>query len=333
MRKVLIAGGVLILAIVVLAAVVPFLIPASAYEGKLIAAVKQATGRDLSIEGPVHIGILRGVSLEAHTVSLSNAPGAPDAAMLTLAKLDVGLKLIPLLSGDVEITRLILTSPVVHLNVDKSGAGNWTFEPAPARPAPGSDPAKTTKNAERLKQLHLGEVRIVDGTVTYADARTGKHQELTKLQASLKLASLDQPLDLSGSAVWRGQPVDLLLNVGKPQAAMEGAQTPVTLKLAAAPLKLDFQGDAASKPVLKANGAFAVSSPSLREAAAWAGSPLKAGGTGFGPMAIQGKLALAGKIAAVSGLSRVAGPDQGQRPDHRRSVRQGTADQGRPDLG
>ena len=303
MRKFLVAGGVLIVLLVVAVAAAPFLIPASLYEAKIIAAVKQATGRDLTIEGPVSLGLLSGFSLQAEKVSLSNAPGASDAAMMTLAKLEVGLKLMPLLSGDVEVTRLVLTNPVVHLDIDKAGKGNWVFEPAAAPVQVPAADARTGKAAEKLKQLHLGTVKITDGTFTYADARSAKHEALTKVDASLKLESLDKPLDLSGSAIWQGQAVEVSLNVAKPQAAMDGTATGVTLKLSATPLAIDFQGEVATRPVLKLDGDFSFSSPSVRNAAAWAGSPLKPGGTGFGALSVKGKLAMAGKITSVSELA------------------------------
>ena len=303
MRRAMVIGGALAVILLVLALVVPLLIPASTYEGKIIAAVKQATGRDLTIAGPVHLSLLPGLSLTAENVALANAPGAAPAEMLTLAKLDVGLRLIPLLSGEVDITRLVLTDPVIHLDIDKTGKGNWAFEPA-AAPAASAAPQKTAKSASRLQQLNLGTVKIANGSLTYSDARSGKQEALTKLDASLKLTSLDEPLELSATASWHDQPADLSLTVKNPaalQTLLTG--TPVSFKLSAKPVSIAFDGNFTLKPVPQADGNFTFSSASVRELAAWAGSPLKAGGSTFGAASLTGKLALTGKEIALSEAS------------------------------
>ena len=303
MRRLLLAGGGLVIILIVLAVLLPFLIPASAYQGKVIAAVKQATGRDLKIAGPVHLSLLPGIGLTAEKVSLANAPGAPQPDMVELEKLDIGLRLLPLLSGEVEITKLVLTDPVIHLSVDKEGKGNWLFTSA-AAPAPAAQPKETTKSANRLKDLNLGTVKIVNGALTYSDARSGKQEALAKIDASLKLTSLGEPLDFSGSATWHDQPATVDLTVKKP-AAMQNllTATPVTFKLSSKPLTIDFDGTLTAKPVPQAEGNFSLSSPSLREVAAWAGSPLKAGGTTFGAASVKAKLALTGKEITLSGLA------------------------------
>jgi AsmA protein len=301
MRKILITLGVLVVLVIALGAAVPFLIPTKVYEDKIVAAVKLATGRDLKIEGPVSLHVLTGFSLTAEKVSLANAPGSPEAEMTTLAKLDIGLKLVPLMSGDIEITHLVLTDPVIHLDIDKAGKGNWVFEPGKAA-TPVAAEAKTSNASDTLKQLHLGEVKIVDGTLTYADARGGKPEQLDKVDLTLNLPSLDQKMSLTGNATWHKQALTLSLDVDKPEALMAGTPSHVSLKLSGSPLKMDFDGDVATKPALKVNGSFAASGPSLRDVAAWAGSPVKAGGTGLGTFDIKGNLALEGETASVTGL-------------------------------
>ena len=44
-----------------------------------------------------------------------------------------------------------------------------------------------------LQQLQLGEVKIVNGLIDYADARTNAKQEFSKVGVTVKLPSLDDP--------------------------------------------------------------------------------------------------------------------------------------------
>ena len=71
MRKAVI--GVAILVILVLA--LPFLIPADFVRAKLAAQVQEATGRALTISGPVRFRLVPGLGVTAEGVIFANAPG------------------------------------------------------------------------------------------------------------------------------------------------------------------------------------------------------------------------------------------------------------------
>ena len=95
--------GVLVVLLVVAALVVPSMVPVDTYKDRLIAQVKESTGRDMRIDGPVHLSILPHLALDASKVSLSNAAGAQTKEMLTLGKLQVELELLPLLHSTVVV--------------------------------------------------------------------------------------------------------------------------------------------------------------------------------------------------------------------------------------
>src|SRR5690348_9412510 len=163
MKKVLLGLAILIVVIIAVAVAAPFFIPTGLYKDELIAQVKSATGRDLRMDGPVHVSVLPRIALEAEKVTLSNVPGAPEKNMAELGKLQVQLQLLPLLSGEVAVDRFVLVAPVIHLEIDKSGRPNWRFETAGAAPppttAPQQAPAKGSpakRTAPALQELRLG---------------------------------------------------------------------------------------------------------------------------------------------------------------------------------
>jgi AsmA protein len=238
MRKILLGVAVLVVLLIVVAVVVPFLIPADVYKNKVIAAVKTATGRDLVIAGPVSIHILPSLEFSAQQVSLSNPQGA--GAMASIAKLEVGVKLMPLLSHQVVVDHLTLTQPVIHAEIDQAGHPNWKFtQTGPATPASA---AKPENRDAQLQQLSLGSVRIVDGTVTYDDKRSGKKQELDTLNVSFSLPSFGEKLSLDGKAVWQGQPVTVSLSADNLRSALLSEPTPASLTFEGMGHKLDVKG-------------------------------------------------------------------------------------------
>ncbi len=76
MRKLLVGLGVLVVLLVAAAVIIPFAVPVEVYSARVAALVKQATGRELKIAGPVRFSVLPVLALEANDVSVANMPGA-----------------------------------------------------------------------------------------------------------------------------------------------------------------------------------------------------------------------------------------------------------------
>ncbi len=317
MKKWLIGIVALVLVIVAALLVVPFLIPMETYKGQIVERVKGATGRDLALNGPISLSILPRFALTVSDVAFGNAPGASAKNMATFAKLELQVQPIALLSGKLAIDSFVLVDPVIALEVDKQGRPNWQFAaattapatapagaPAPAKPA--TPPAAGAPPAARgggspLDEVQLGDIRLVNGTITYQDARTGQKQQVDKINAKLALPNLDSPLQVSGNADWNGKTVSLALDLAQPRQFLAGAKTAVTAKLTAPALKFDFKGTAASGAEVALDGDTALDISSLRELATWTGGSLPPTSGGLNTLKIGGKLAVAGARVKFSG--------------------------------
>ncbi len=311
MKKVLIGLGAVIVVLVIAALVVPMLIPVDTYKGRILAAIHDATGREARIDGDFGFSLLPNVQFTAGKVSLANAPGAAPDKMVTLDKMKVRVAVMPLLSGKVQIDSFVLEQPVIALAVDKNGVPNWRFttkEKAAAKPAApaGGTAGGTTGKAgggapSALQGLTLGDVRIVDGKVSYADARTGKSYVLNDVNVKVSLPSLSSPMQLDGSMVWNKEKIVLSLHADDPNALLNGKASPVNSTVASNPLKLAFKGQVSNAQAVKAHGTVNLDVPSVRKLAAWTGSPLNAPGSGFGPLKVSGTVDMDGAKLAFTG--------------------------------
>jgi AsmA protein len=303
MKKLLIGAVVVVLLLLVAAVAAPFFIPVDTYKAQLVARVKEATGRDLKIGGKVSFALLPSLALEANDVAFSNPPGAGSPDMATFAKLEVQLKLLPLIRRQVEVNKLVLVNPVIALEVDKQGRPNWQFAtatptavpvPAAAPVRPAEPAASSAAGGGAIAGLRLDDVRLDNGRVSYSDQRSGSKFELDQIAMKLSLPDLDSPFKADGAAVYRGEKMTLAIALANPRAFMEGKVSDAQLKLGAKPITFDFKGNAAGSTPVKLDGAVSLQVPSVRGLAQWAGEPLSAPGTGFGPLAIAGKVSLAG---------------------------------------
>jgi AsmA protein len=305
MKKLLI--GILVLVVIVIAAavVLPFFIPLDTIKEQITTRAEDATGRKLIIAGDFDLSILPRVQIKAGDVTFANAPGAQQANMLELAELEVGLALFPLISRQVEVTSFVLVDPVINLEVDANGRPNWQFEEKES----SDDGDRGDEAGERdddggsegLREISLGDVRLVNGTVRFADLQAGTSQEIQSINAEINLPSLDQVMTAAGSLAWNGETIELTLQVDKPRALMEGASTGVQTGIKSSPVTLDYKGTVTNAKPAAVAGDISLNVPSIRELAAWTGNPIEAAGGGLGPLSIKGTLDMAGKNIAFKG--------------------------------
>src|SRR5215468_10018348 len=130
LKKLLIGVGVIVLLLVLAVAIGPRLVDWNAYKPRVAAAVRNATGRDLAIEGNVSLSLLPTPTLSVAGVRLANMPGAATPDMARLKSLDISVALMPLLGGTIKVTKVTLVDPVILLERLPDGRANWQFTPS-----------------------------------------------------------------------------------------------------------------------------------------------------------------------------------------------------------
>lgn len=274
-------------------------VPESVYRDEILKAAKDATGRELTIEGDIGLTLFPVLGVKVEGVTLANAPGFSAPHVARMKALDAGVRLWPLLKGRVEITRFVLVEPQIALEVDRAGKNNWTFDTGEAAGAP-APAAAGAKEGAGLEGLSLGTLRLVDGRVSYANAQSGERWEATDINLTVALADLDSPLGVEGEARWKGERVALRFNADKPRALMEGAASPVALAVSGDLVKLSFSGEATTGETTALSGPLSLETRSLRRLVSWLSEPMAPGST-LGPFSLKGDLALKDDVAAIDG--------------------------------
>lgn len=314
MKKLLIGLGVVVVLIVAALFVVPPLVPADIYKEQIAAQVQAATGRRLEIKGAMSFSLLPSVAIEAGDVSFANAPGAAKPNMATLKQLVVKLKVFPLITGQVEIDSFVLVEPVINLEIDKRGQPNWLFSAKTEAGKPAAKPAEQNNAAAEdgagggagdvgLSDIRLGDVRIVNGTVTYSDARSGASETISQVNLTLSLESFTSPFDATGGLVWNGKALKLSAHAGSPADLLAGKPTKARLGVESEMVTLSFDGSVTNTKRFQAEGPVTLDVPSIRALADWAGAPIEMQGAGLGPLKIEGQLALHGAAVSFSNAS------------------------------
>ena len=277
-----------IVVVVIVAAVL--LIPRERIVALAADQVRAATGRELTLAGDLSPSFWPVLGVRTGAVTLSNADWAEAPEMISASAAEIGVELVPLMSGEVKVTTLRLVDPVVALEIDRDGRANWVFNDRSV--AQGSDPSGGPKG--ELPKISLPEAVISNGRISFHDARSGQRIELAALDLTAGLDGLDKPLNLKGSGLWNGARANVEAIIDTPAAALNGGKTVVRVSLASDPANLSFDGDlqlaeGAALPLV--NGEFSVNLPSPTAAAAWAtgaGAPAALGE--FGAVNLNGKV-------------------------------------------
>ena len=159
-------GGVatlVVLPVLTIAAAVVLLDP-NDYKAAITEAVQDATGRTLSLNGPLRLSRSLWPTIEVNDATLANLPGGTRPDMARAERIEAQLSLPALLWRRIEIVKLTLVGPNI-LFEQVGGKPNWVFSPpvqvgdAPVAAAPASAP--------RSFQLRIRNVHVRDGMVTW----------------------------------------------------------------------------------------------------------------------------------------------------------------------
>ena len=162
-------GGLLLLALVAVVIAIHTL-DAKSFIGPIQKRVRDATGRELKINGDVNFKLSLTPRIVIEDASLGNAPWGNAPQMVAVKRAELQMALLPLLRRDFQVSNLTLVEPVIALETDPRGTGNWEF----ARSAPGNSAAATPSAGPSSGGLFVGEVSIANGKLSYRDGTTGK---------------------------------------------------------------------------------------------------------------------------------------------------------------
>jgi AsmA family protein len=192
------------------------------------------SGRSVRIGGRLEDHVWsRAPGVTINELTVGNPPWESARPMLQVRRLQVRVRLLPLLAGRIVIEQLDLDDPVVYLHRELSGRANWTSENL----QPSDEPARA---ARRLPMVH--HVVVSSGKLTLADEILRLNVEAT-VQAHEE-GTPDDPraLRIEGKGTVNKQPLDVQL-LGGPLTAVEtGRPYPFDLQVAAGNIHLESAG-------------------------------------------------------------------------------------------
>jgi len=206
------AAGALVALVLIGVAIVVATLDPNLFVAPLAARVKAATGRDLAVHGPVDFKVSLTPRVVLADVAFENAPWSKTRQMLTAKRVEAQIALLPLLSRRFEVIEFVLVEPVITLETDASGRGNWEFAPAGA-PSTAGSPSSATATATAIG---VGNFEIRQGTLSYRNGASGKVTSASIERMSMRARDMTAPVAVDFRGTIDDIPVAVTGDLGPP---------------------------------------------------------------------------------------------------------------------
>lgn len=192
--------GLVVLAV---AAVILFVatFDANRHKPEIEALAQQHLGRSLTLGGDLQLTLWPVLGLRAEAVSLGNPAGFTDPVFARAQEVVLGVRLMPLLSRQLDVDEVVVDGLQLNLEKRKDGAVNWLLAPQAVAKDGVPSTAPAPSGPPRALALMVGGVTLSDAALNYRDESSGEAWRVA-------------PLNLETGAIEPGRPFDVQLSVG-----------------------------------------------------------------------------------------------------------------------
>jgi AsmA family protein len=274
-------GGIVVLLVAVAVAGFAILksLDLNQYRELIAQRIEATTGRKVVIGGPIDLELSLSPALALSDVSLANAAWSEDPQMLAIKRFEAKVALMPLLSKQVRVIRIVLSGADIRLETDASGVGNWVLKESPGgAPAPAAPPPAPAEGAQgEVLVPAFDEVTVENSLLTYRDGRTGQVTTLAVEKFEASAPSRNAPMKIELAARYNDHPIEAKGTLGAMESLMSGRPVAVDLEAKAGGATVRLLGEFGRPGAEKGtNLVVSAEGSQMGELSALAGAPVPA---------------------------------------------------------
>ncbi|MEW8049510.1 MAG: AsmA family protein [Candidatus Thiodiazotropha sp.] len=175
--------GMILLLIIAAVILIPMFVDPNDHKDRIVAEVKKATGRDLTIGGDIGLSVFPRLALELNALTLSNAKGFKEGDFAAVKHAEVGVNLLPLLFDQLlEVDTVRIEGLKLNLAKSKSGVTNWDDMLGKAKA--DQDSAQTEspqQDKSGLMAFTVGGLNIKEANLVWDDQSTGERYQIDNI--------------------------------------------------------------------------------------------------------------------------------------------------------
>ncbi|SFO08857.1 Uncharacterized protein involved in outer membrane biogenesis [Cohaesibacter marisflavi] len=273
----------------------PYLINTKVVKKQIAEQISDWMGLPVTVSGEPVVTVFPYLTVKLRDVEIASGLGGDEPPLVSTQTLRAEMYWLPLLLGNFEVRRFHLMQPNLELIKDKDGAFSWDLRKGSL--------FKTDDDSGRLtlSDVTLGNFRITGGVAHYQDRTTGEEERFSNVNMMFDWPSTEDLASINGSAIWRGEKVDLRAQSGKPMELFAGGLSPLSAKLSSPNFSVSFDGSAATISNFQFEGDFSFDTPALGALAQWLERPLPSD-RDLGAASLSARANLIGASIALSDL-------------------------------
>lgn len=236
--KRLLKWGIIVIAslvVIIIAAIliIPRVVDVQKYKPELEKKIAEASGHPFSIGDDLRLSVFPWAGISFSDLHLGNVKGFEEKDFVKIKSFEARIKLLPLLSKDIQVKKFILNEPRIVLVKNKDGRVNWELPKKTAQPKKDEKlPAgKISETGLPISALWVGDFSIKNGEVLWIDHAAGTRKQVSDINLTLQEVSLDRPVELKFSAVVDKQPLSIQGSVGPVRKGFQEGSVSMDLSL------------------------------------------------------------------------------------------------------
>jgi AsmA protein len=187
----------LVLLLVIAAFVLPMVIDPNDYKDTIENKVQETIGRQIHLNGEIQWKVFPWLALTFNDVKVDNAKGFKGESLASIQKLSARVKILPLLSKEIQVGKVALDDAQFNLQVSKKGNSNWQSILTHLNNAESQ--TTQTSNETNSGKLNIAGIDLNNIKVNYADSQNKTTANLNHLMVTVGEIKAGQPVDLDAS--------------------------------------------------------------------------------------------------------------------------------------
>lgn len=201
-RLAVLAGGLLFFGTVVVGVLVRV---AASRSGQLLSAAGKKLGRHIDADA-FAMSLRGGIGVALTGVRVADDPAFGDEPFVRASRLEMRMRLLPLLLGRVVVDRIVIDDPIVRVVRDAAGRLNVDTFARPSKP-----PAAVTTGPKHTRRpaFQLANLRLRHGTISYREQGRDRGVDLLDLAVDARTPRFGAPIPVSVRGRLQGHDVRL----------------------------------------------------------------------------------------------------------------------------
>ncbi len=172
------------------------------YKSEISKIAQQQTGRNVTIAGNISWSFFPWLGFKVHDITMANAPGFNKTPFAHVGTADVSVMVTPLLSGKIEVGKIVLANAQINLIKNAQGQNNWADLLKHSQKNSNASKTTATKQvstttSDRKLQIAISNIDISNAKVSWQDQQTGQAVTISNLTINSKGFNLGQPFPVT----------------------------------------------------------------------------------------------------------------------------------------